>query len=67
MYFFDWVHSLLFRDCYHAMRYWVIRAFWNGYYDREYYAPLRCPDVDLWRTSWVLGHDWRTEQDEVGF
>lgn len=49
------------------MRYWAMRAFWRGYYDREYYAPLRRPDIDLWRTAWVLGHDWRTERDEVGF
>ena len=49
------------------MRYWVMRAFWCGYYDREYYPPLRCPDIDLWHTSWVMGHDWRVEQDEVGF
>lgn len=79
MFFFDWVHSLLVRDCYHVMRYWVMRAFWSGYYDREYFPPLRYyydredypslgyPDVDLWHKSWVLGHDWRTEQGEVRF
>lgn len=67
MYFFDWLHSLLFKDCYHAKRYWVMRAFWCGYYDREYYAPLRCTDIELWHTAWVLGHDWLTEQNEVGF
>nr|DAH69100.1 MAG TPA: hypothetical protein [Caudoviricetes sp.] len=49
------------------MRYWTMRAFWCGYYDREYYAPLRCPSIELWHTAWVMGHDWLTEQNEVGF